>query len=98
MRTLLRARLDTHTANEAIRNGTMPEHIQTMLDKLRPEAAYFTTMDGGRSCLFVFDLQDPSQLPGLVETLFLELEAEVEVHPVMNVDDLRKGMSELKPG
>ncbi|GAA2710869.1 MULTISPECIES: hypothetical protein [Streptomyces] len=95
MRTLLRARLDTAASNESIRDGTMPEVIEELLGQLKPEAAYFTAMDGGRTCLLVFDLQDPSQIPSVVERFFLNADAEVELYPVMNADDLRKGLAAL---
>ncbi|MEU5421958.1 DUF3303 family protein [Streptomyces sp. NPDC001407] len=96
MRTMLRARMDTHTSNEAIRNGTMGESMQNLMDLLKPEAAYFGAMDGGRTCVLVFDLEDPSQLPASVESLFVDMEADVEVYPVMNYDDLKKGLAALR--
>ncbi|GGP39501.1 DUF3303 family protein [Streptomyces abikoensis] len=95
MRMLLIARLDTHTSNEAIRNGTMPKMIEELLEHLKPEAAYFTVLDGGRSCVMVFNLEDPSHMPAIVEKFFLDMEADVELHPVMNTDDLRKGLAAL---
>ncbi|MCD9140633.1 hypothetical protein [Streptomyces albireticuli] len=98
MRTLLRARMDTRAGNEAIRNGSMPEAIQALMDQLKPEAAYFTAMDGGRTCILVFDMEDSSQMPVVAEKLFLDMEAEVEMHPVMNYDDLKKGLSSLSRG
>ncbi|GHF25383.1 hypothetical protein GCM10010218_02580 [Streptomyces mashuensis] len=98
MRTLLRARLDTHAGNEVIRDGTMPDAVQGLLDELKPEAAYFAAMDGGRTCLMVFDLDDPSRIPAVAEKLFLDLEAEVELVPVMNHEDLKKGLAALKKG
>ncbi|MEV4442068.1 hypothetical protein AB0K09_24280 [Streptomyces sp. NPDC049577] len=95
MRTLLRARLDTPAANAAIRDGSMMKGIEELMERLRPEAAYFTTMDGGRSCFFVFDMQDASEMPACAEKLFLGMDAEVEMHPVMNIDDLRRGLEAL---
>ncbi|MBZ4324332.1 hypothetical protein [Streptomyces huiliensis] len=95
MRTLLRARMDTHTANEAIRNGSMGATVQEILEQVRPEAAYFTCMDGGRTCLLVFDMRDSSQMPALLERFFLDMEAEVELIPVMNADELREGLGAL---
>ncbi len=93
MRTLLRARMDTRAANEAFRNGTLGKVVEGLMTQLKPEAAYFTALDGGRSAILVFDMQDPSQMPAICEQLFLELEAEVELHPVMNADDLKKGLA-----
>ena len=95
MRVLLRATLDTEKANEAIRSGKLPEVISRTLDQLKPEAAYFGPVGGRRTALLVFDMQDSSELPPTGEPLFTELNAEVEVSPIMNADDLRKGLSQL---
>lgn len=98
MRAMLRARMDTHTSNEAVRSGTMATFIQDLMDRTKPEAAYFGAMDGGRTCVLVFDLEDPSRLPVTLESLFQDMEADVELHPVMNYDDLKKGLSALGKG
>ncbi|MEV5239768.1 hypothetical protein AB0K89_11755 [Streptomyces cinnamoneus] len=95
MRMLLRARMDTRAGNEALRGGTMSKVVEEMIERLHPEAAYFTALDGGRTCLFVFDMEDSSQMPAVCEKLFTEMEAEVELHPVMNADDLKKGLAAL---
>ncbi|MBO0655617.1 hypothetical protein J1792_23395 [Streptomyces triculaminicus] len=96
MRTLLRARMDTRAGNEALRNGTLSKVVEEMIERLHPEAAYFTALDGGRTCLLVFDMEDSSQMPAVCEKLFTEMEAEVELHPVMNADDLKKGLAALR--
>ncbi|MCQ4204921.1 hypothetical protein ACFW5W_07580 [Streptomyces sp. NPDC058783] len=95
MRVLLRATLDTEKANEAIRSGKLPEVISRTLDQLKPEAAYFGPLGGRRTALLVLDMQDSSELPPTGEPFFTELNAEVEVSPIMNADDLRKGLSQL---
>ncbi|MET9358278.1 hypothetical protein ABZY14_35940 [Streptomyces sp. NPDC006617] len=95
MRVLLKATLDTEKANEAIRSGKLPELINRTLDHIKPEAAYFGPLGGRRTALMVFDMQDSSELPPTGEPFFTELNAEVEVSPVMNADDLRKGLSQL---
>lgn len=98
MRMLLRVSLDTPTANDAIKNGTLPKTIEKALADLRPEAAYFTTQDGFRTAFIFFDLQDSSQMPKTGEPFFLELGAKVQYTPVMNADDLRKGLAALNGG
>lgn len=95
MRMLMKATLDTEKGNEAIRSGRMPEVIKGALEKLRPEAAYFGPEGGRRTCWLVVDLQDASQLPPTAEPFFTELNAEVEFIPVMNPEDLQKGLSQL---
>ncbi|MET8902275.1 hypothetical protein ACGFY8_31995 [Streptomyces sp. NPDC048232] len=95
MRVLLKATLDTEKANEALRSGKLPELISRTLDHVKPEAAYFGPLGGRRTALMVFDMQDSSELPSTGEPFFTELNAEVEVSPIMNADELRKGLSQL---
>lgn len=98
MRMLLTARLDTRTANEAIRTGALQQAIKGTMDQLKPEAAYFTTVGGRRTALIFFDMQDSSQMPAICEEFFLELDADVELKPVMNFDDLAKGLAAMDQG
>jgi hypothetical protein len=63
------------------------------MNKLKPEAAYFAPMNGKRSGLMFFDLAEPSQIIEVVEPLFTKLNADVGIIPVMNGDDLRKGLA-----
>ncbi|TWF86230.1 hypothetical protein FHX78_113194 [Streptomyces capillispiralis] len=95
MRVLLRATLDTAKANELIREGRMPEVVKGVLDRLQPEAAYFGPVGGQRTILLVFDMQDSSQLPPTGEPFFTEMNARLEVTPIMNAEDLQKGLAQL---
>lgn len=95
MRMMLKARLDTEKSNEAIRNGTLGKLMQSSMEQVKPEAAYFTADDGHRACYMVFDMEDSSQMPQIAEPFFLELGADVTYTPVMNPEDLQKGLSAL---
>ena len=98
MRVMLRAHLDTQISNEALKNGTLPQIMQSMTERLKPEAAYFGPSEGGRSCTFVFDMQDSSLLPTITEPLLEGLGAKIEIQPVMNSEDLQKGLAALQLG
>jgi hypothetical protein len=65
------------------------------INNVKPEAAYFFPDHCKRCASLVFDMEDASQIPGLVEPLLQELKAEVQLVPVMNLDDLQKGLSLL---
>ncbi|GGT80929.1 hypothetical protein [Streptomyces coeruleorubidus] len=95
MRVMLKASMDTEKANEAIRNGTLGKLIQESLEQIKPEAAYFTSEHGKRTAFLFFDMQDSSQMPVLSEPFFLQLNAEVTYTPVMNMEDVQKGLSQL---
>lgn len=95
MRMLFKARFDTEKSNEAIRNGTLGKMMQASMEQVKPEAAYFTADGGHRTCFMVFDMQDSSQMPAIAEPFFLDLGAEVTYTPVMNAEDMQKGLAAL---
>ncbi|MBA3233452.1 MAG: hypothetical protein H0T17_05855 [Propionibacteriales bacterium] len=95
MRMMLKAQMDTAVASKAIQEGRMPTVMQTMMEKLKPEAAYFGPGDGKRTAYIIFQMDDPSQLPAISEPLFSEFNARVDIFPVMDRDDLEKGLSAL---
>jgi len=92
MRTMLRVTMPVEKGNQAIQNGTLPKVMMSAMQDLKPEAAYFYPENGKRACLMVFDMKDPSQIPVIAERFFMELNAEVTLTPVMNADDLKKGL------
>ncbi|WP_447037031.1 DUF3303 domain-containing protein [Streptomyces sp. DSM 118878] len=96
MRVMLRAHLDTQVSNKAIKSGAMQKTVQSMMEQLKPEAAYFGPSEGGRSCTFIFDMEDSSRLPAIAEPLFEEFGAKIEIQPVMNAEDLQKGLAALR--
>jgi hypothetical protein len=63
------------------------------MNDLKPEAAYFAPLGGKRGGIIFFNITDPSQIVEVVEPLFLGLNAETELVPVMNADDLPKGLA-----
>lgn len=98
MRMLLKAHFDTEKGNQLVENGRMAGLIQEVIDKVHPEAAYFLPDDGERTAFLVFDMEDPSQMPVITEPLFREANATVSYTPVMNLDDVQKGLSQLSSG
>ena len=95
MRTMLTFSVPVEKGNEAIQDGSLAATLEAMLEKLEPEAAYFRAIDGERGGMIVFDMDDPAQIPQVAEPLFLNLDADVELTPVMNPDDLRRALSSL---
>ncbi|MEU9715630.1 DUF3303 family protein [Streptomyces sp. NPDC047976] len=96
MRVMLRAHMDTAATNEGIKTGGLPQAIKKLLEKVKPEAAYFGLHEGVRSCWIVFDLQDSAQMPSLTWDLFHDFNAEIEVGPVMTPEDLAKALGALQ--
>ena len=92
MRMMLRFSVDVESANRAVEGGTLGEIIDRTVRRIHPEASYFFADQGRRSGMFFFDMKDPSEIPQIAEPLFTRLNAQVDFLPVMNQDELRKGL------
>ncbi len=91
---LLKYQFDTETANRAIADGSMGAINEQMFAQLQPEAAYFAIEDGVRTGYVVFDLDDPSTIPVIAEPLFSGVKSKITLTPVMNTEDLLKGLQD----
>jgi hypothetical protein len=92
---MARISMPVESGNRAIKDGTLGAVMQRAAERWKPEAMYFTTFDGQRTAYLVFDLPDASGIPSFAEPFFAELNASLELAPVMNGDDLQKGLSQL---
>jgi hypothetical protein len=92
MRTLLRVTMDINAGNEAIKTGSLPSVIKETIDRIKPEVSYFYSENGNRTGLFVFDLADVSEIPSIAEPLFVTFNAKVEFSPVMNAEEMQRGL------
>jgi hypothetical protein len=95
MRILLKFDLSLEAGNEAVCSGKIAELNQALMERIQPEAAYYSAENGKRTSYIFFDLKDPSQLPAIAEPLFQNLGAHIQFIPVMNGDDLRSGLAGL---
>ncbi len=93
MRVMLKFVLPVEKSNQAFKDGSLGKTVEAVMSKYKPEAAYFAPIEGKRGGMMFFDLTEPSQLVEAVEPLFLQLNASVDVIPVMNADDLRQGLA-----
>ena len=57
MRCLLKVSIPVETGNATIGDGTLPKTIESILNELKPEAAYFAEENGNRTGFIFFDLR-----------------------------------------
>src|SRR5207248_7595768 len=93
MRTMVRVTIPVDAGNSAIKSGRLPQLLERILGQLKPEAAYFTSDRGQRTAYLFIDVKDQSDIPQIAEPFFMELSATVEFMPVMNAEDLKKGLA-----
>lgn len=88
MRFLIRASIPTAAGNDLMTSGTFAGRIQSVMEELKPEAAYFAEIDGLRTAILIVDVPDASHIPAIAEPLFIGFNASVRFHPVMLAEDL----------
>ena len=87
---MLHVVIDTEAGNTLAKEGRIGETIGSILEDMKPEAAYFYAEEGKRSVIAFFEMDDASRIPVLAEPWFLAFNAKVEIKPVMVADDLAK--------
>ncbi len=90
MRFLVKAKMDVGAANALAKAGKLGSTIQSILEDLKPEAAYFVADEGQRTAILVINMEDPSQIPAIAEPWFLAFNADIEATPAMVAEDLEK--------
>ena len=92
MRFLIRATIPTEDGNKMVQDPNFLRKLEEYTNKVKAEAAYFFESNGNRIASFIVDVQRADQIPVLGEPLFIKMGAHVEFHPVMSIEDLKKGI------
>jgi hypothetical protein len=90
MKMLLTVEMPHEPFNSLVRSGKAGEVLKSILETIKPEAAYFTEQDGKRGAVFVVDVRNPSDVPALAEPFFLKFNANCKFRIVMSPEDLQK--------
>ena len=92
MRFLILAKIPTEDGNKMVQDPNLLEKLEKYINKVKAEATYFFEANGNRVTSFIVEIESADQIPVLAEPLFSGMGANVEFHPVMSFDDLKKGM------
>ena len=90
MRMLMHVQFPLEPFNTAVRDGSVGQKMQRILEATKPEAVYFSEQNGRRGAVLVVDVQGPSAVPVLAEPWFLLFNAEVEFRVAMTPEDLAR--------
>ena len=88
MRFMVTFRIPMEEGNALIKDGRIGPAMESILDDLKPEAAYLAEIEGARGGYLVVNMDDGSQIPAIAEPLFLGLGATVQIQPVFTPDEM----------
>jgi len=92
MRVMMKVSMPVETGNKGVKEGILPKTVMRFVEQMKPEACYFLPEGGKRTAIFFFDLNDPTMIPLAAEPFFHNLNAAIEMTPVMNLDDMKAGV------
>jgi hypothetical protein len=90
VRFIIRVKIPTEAGNKMVLDPNLLRKLEEYINKVKAEAAYFFEADDNRVAAFIVDVQSADQIPVLAEPLFNGMGANVEFHPVMSLDDLKR--------
>ena len=92
MRMMMKVSIPVQAGNRAIKAGVLPKTMMQFMEQYRPEGAWFTAEKGNRTAFFVFDLKNSADIPSICEPFFMNLDATIDLAPVMSVEEMKMGV------
>jgi hypothetical protein len=92
MRLMLKFTIPVERGNEAAADGSLGKAIEALLERTKPEAAYFSLDQGERGGVIFFEETDPANLTKINEPFFAAVDAAIDIVPVLTIEDLRRGL------
>ena len=96
MRTMMRVTIPVEGGNKRVKDGSISGIIEKTMADLKPEATFFTADGGNRTAYLFFDMKETADIPRMAERFFMGLNASVELFPVMNLDELKRGLQRVE--
>ena len=91
MRHLLKVTIPNETGNRNLMSGKLMQDIQRYMDEVKPEALY-AAADGQRTLFFIVNIESPEQLPAILEPLWIDLEADIRVIPILTGEEFGRAV------
>ena len=90
MRFLMKVVIPVEAGNEMVRDPDMSRKMQELLSDLEVEAAYFGAEPGQRSFHLIVNIESADQIPAVTEPFYLAFKADVDLIPIMTLEDIQK--------
>jgi hypothetical protein len=96
MKMIVHVSIPNQPFSSYVRDGSVGEKVQRILNEIKPEAVYFCEYSGQRGAIMIVNVEDASKVPGISEPWFLLFDARAEFHLAMTQEDLEKsGLDKL---
>jgi|SRR5215467_4963164 len=90
MHFLVKASIPVEVGNRKMRDGTLGATTDAILKVAKPEAVYFSDVDGVRTIYTIMNVTDAGDLSPVLEAWYLGVSASVEVRMACTPEDMAK--------
>ena len=95
IRMMLKVQISPATGNQAIKAGDQGKIFEAMMEKIKPEAVYFTQEDGPRTVYYVYTIHDTADFAAIHEPFIQGFGARVYDMPALTWDELKAGFEAI---
>ena len=92
MKFLVRLRMPTEHGNKLLQDPDFAKKLEGMLNQIKPEAVYFTPIEGERGIYMIVNLASADMMARIFEPICQALNCKLDLTPVMELTDLKKGL------
>ena len=92
MKFLLRLHMPTEYGNKMLQDPNFPKTLEGVLNQIKPEAVYFTPIEGERGIYMIVDLSSADMIATIAEPLWITFNCKLDFQPVMELKDLQQGL------
>ena len=93
MRCMVKFWIPGSEGNALVQTGKIGKVFKSLMDDYKPETVYFFPDEGVRSGFMILNVREQSEFIKIAESFWFGLRAEITVTPVMNGEDLEKGLT-----
>lgn len=79
-----------------LQDPNFPKKLEGVLNQIKPEAVYFSSIDGERGIYMIVNLPSADMIATIAEPLWMMFSCKIDFTPVMELADLQKGLQNLK--
>jgi len=92
MKFLLRLRMPAESGNKLVQDPNFPKKLENVLNQIKPEAVYFTSIEGDRGIYMVVNLPSADMIATICEPLWMMFNCKLDLQPLMELKDLQQGL------
>jgi hypothetical protein len=92
MKFLLRLHMPTEYGNKMLQDPDFPKKLEGVLSQVKPEAVYFTPIEGERGIYMIVNLSSADMIATISEPLWMMFNCKLNLEPLMELKDLELGL------